>query len=169
MRAVARIGPKTTRTCANVHNCGRANRVNVSARGALLNYSTCSVSNHCTLTQCANDGICRNRPDRATCDCAQGWGGDNCTIACPSSRCVNGGKCIVRNEQTSIQYGCECVAGYTGERCETGEGTGCADAIHISRNQRMRLIAVRSRHMYGPIERIHVFMFGWIHGSHVSS
>ena len=39
---------------------------------------------------------------------------------CASSPCENGGTC---SEANLDEYMCTCMPGYTGSRCETGEGT----------------------------------------------
>lgn len=68
-------------------------------------------------------GSCR--PDntsshRFTCACPPGYSGTKCTIpvnTCTTITCQNGGKCILRLDQSRPM--CECPSGYTGDTCES--------------------------------------------------
>ncbi|XP_078342465.1 uncharacterized protein LOC144628269 isoform X2 [Oculina patagonica] len=75
----------------------------------------------CSMTPCANGGLCLNLPEgNYTCTCAPGWTGKQCEV--PGSPCMllpnpchNNGNCTI-NDDGSPQ--CKCALGWNGTNCE---------------------------------------------------
>ena len=97
----------------------------------------------CDQTLCSNGGSCYETNSSAFCECPACWTGELCTesieecstpstcmpgmdncgsvtlptsSSCNVTKCMNGGTCIAVE---NIGEHCNCVAGYTGEMCET--------------------------------------------------
>ena len=93
----------------------------------------------CSSSPCKNGASCIDEVDMYACQCLAGYTGDQCETSthlffrkcvlvkekiiildideCSSSPCENGGTCI-----DEIDYfTCQCMAGYTGDQCETSE------------------------------------------------
>ncbi|KAG8454066.1 hypothetical protein GDO86_000633, partial [Hymenochirus boettgeri] len=92
------------------------------------NGKICHDIDECTLGihSCGENVLCTNTEGNYTCVCTNGLPGTafNCTgkpvvVECPSSYegyCLNGGVCA--HFQDLEDYGCRCVSGYVGERCQ---------------------------------------------------
>ncbi|XP_035685536.1 cartilage intermediate layer protein 2-like [Branchiostoma floridae] len=93
----------------------------------------------CASDPCNNGGTCTDRVNGYTCDCAEGYEGDNCetdTDECASGPCNNGGTCT----DGVNGYTCDCAAGYEGDSCETdtdecasdpcNNGGTCTDGVN---------------------------------------
>ncbi|KAL8563415.1 hypothetical protein ACOMHN_054777 [Nucella lapillus] len=73
----------------------------------------------CETHPCQNNSTCSSTLGSYTCECTQGWTGENCTTevnACDSSPCQNGGQCTNLPE---AEYQCRCPAQYEGDDCQT--------------------------------------------------
>ncbi|GKT16865.1 hypothetical protein ADUPG1_010999, partial [Aduncisulcus paluster] len=89
----------------------------------------------CLLCEKSGSSICvlRENADHVTCECLNGWTGDNCDITCNSYDglpCNGEGVCGYSYEQ-QLPY-CTCNSQYTGESCEIAcpayDGKICNDA-----------------------------------------
>jgi cell division septum initiation protein DivIVA len=72
----------------------------------------------CASKPCKNGGICHDGVDSYTCECANGWTGENCETNvddCASNPCKNGGTC----HDGIDSYTCECAKGFSGDNCDT--------------------------------------------------
>ncbi|XP_045188010.2 fibropellin-3-like [Mercenaria mercenaria] len=73
--------------------------------------------NECDPNPCQNGGVCEDRVNQYTCNCASGWRGKNCerdVNECRSNPCQNGSTCI--NEQND--FSCDCPDGWSGKQCD---------------------------------------------------
>uniref|UniRef100_A0A915KY75 EGF-like domain-containing protein n=1 Tax=Romanomermis culicivorax TaxID=13658 RepID=A0A915KY75_ROMCU len=77
----------------------------------------CSVKNHCDKHKCENGAECINGLNGFTCKCRGEFSGKFCSVPCPSSVCKNGGTC--QYDDAASRPKCACIAGFTGEKCET--------------------------------------------------
>jgi len=74
--------------------------------------------NECESNPCQNGGRCRDLDGSYTCNCLNGYTGDNCETdvnECDPNPCQNGAVC---NDGVN-SYTCSCAAGYEGVNCET--------------------------------------------------
>ena len=85
----------------------------VRLHGKKLQNSTFFFSFPGCSAQCLNGGSCRN----STCNCRQGYAGEQCQEPVCKKSCENGGRCIGPNR-------CACIYGYTGRYCEIDYRTG---------------------------------------------
>jgi len=78
----------------------------------------------CEPNPCQHGGICVDGNLQYTCNCASGYGGDNCEIIipvinnCDPNPCQNGGIC----EDGINTHFCNCEPGFAGYNCEDIEG-----------------------------------------------
>ncbi|KAL5962153.1 Protein jagged-1, partial [Taenia solium] len=96
--------------------------------------SRCELLNPCFNITCSGHGQCRQiraRLDSFICECESGWRGVLCNVpylsACETafynlpkdqlSICLHGGICVEHYNGTGFH--CQCVKGWSGERCET--------------------------------------------------
>lgn len=80
-------------------------------------------SSTCGELVCQNTGQCVTSGGAPHCECAPGFGGDECeqnVDDCASAPCQNGGVCGDRVGD----YICACPSGFTGKSCET-KATPC--------------------------------------------
>ena len=101
----------------------------------------------CVNHTCANGGSCVDGVNSYSCNCSVGYTGDHCQTGnilsanrpvkssiihpischinyliftdiddCVNHTCANGGSCV----DGINSYSCNCTAGYTGDRCQTG-------------------------------------------------
>eukprot|EP00057_Strongylocentrotus_purpuratus_P022288 XP_011676762.1 PREDICTED: fibropellin-3-like [Strongylocentrotus purpuratus] len=100
----------------DIDECGRGN--------PCLNGASCINTPGSYTCECA-DGYTGNNCESGIGGCAAGWYGANCDLDIDEcgrgNPCLNGASCI----NTPGSYTCECADGYTGNNCETGIG-GCA-------------------------------------------
>ena len=75
----------------------------------------------CSPNPCENNGICiSSNGTNFTCDCPNGFYGDECQInPCSDAPCENGGSCISISE---TNFTCECEFGFHGDLCEFKDG-----------------------------------------------
>ncbi|KAI3383429.1 hypothetical protein SNEBB_005763 [Seison nebaliae] len=68
---------------------------------------------------CQNGGTCTEVGDKIECKCDEGFYGDYCQFidVCKTEPCKNGGTCIL--DKNVANFTCQCLAGWTGQRCET--------------------------------------------------
>ncbi|CAM1306300.1 Uncharacterised protein g4314 [Pycnogonum litorale] len=95
------------------------------------NIENCNSSG-CDRNICQNGGICLkgiNDADEFVCNCTKQWTGDDCSLSfrCKGHGCRNGAECIptsgpLLQNETSLYY-CDCTIGYSGVRCQFGNGT----------------------------------------------
>ncbi|KAK2141774.1 hypothetical protein NP493_5118g00007 [Ridgeia piscesae] len=82
----------------------------------------------CADVTCANGGTCEDTMSGFKCHCIFGhYNGSMCEndkIPCTAVKCLNGATC--RDTDVGVGHVCECVAGYTGDTCET-DIDECAD------------------------------------------
>ena len=78
------------------------------------------IPDNCAPNPCANNGTCTDNIISYSCQCADGYNGNNCENninECNGVTCENGGTC-----QDGINsYICQCVAGFDGNTCENSE------------------------------------------------
>ncbi|CAM2117906.1 unnamed protein product [Caretta caretta] len=73
----------------------------------------CSVD----LSPCQHSAQCVVTAEGPRCECAPGYGGDNCSLdydACRDHRCQHGAQC----QDEGNGYSCLCTQGYSGQLCE---------------------------------------------------
>ncbi|VDP04494.1 unnamed protein product [Soboliphyme baturini] len=75
--------------------------------------ATCEKRNYCHHHKCKK-GICINGAKGYTCQCDLNYGGKYCDRQCPSSRCLNGGTCVI--DDSGLH--CACLPGFSGHSCE---------------------------------------------------
>ncbi|XP_071100584.1 sushi, von Willebrand factor type A, EGF and pentraxin domain-containing protein 1-like [Haliotis cracherodii] len=83
--------------------------------GSLQTPSVCDDTDECEASPCVH-GTCTDELNTHTCDCEEGYRGDNCESNednCEFHMCENGATCIdgVRN------YTCSCTTGFSGKFC----------------------------------------------------
>ncbi|XP_068399847.1 delta and Notch-like epidermal growth factor-related receptor [Eschrichtius robustus] len=87
--------------------------------------STCAPGeSHANDLECSGRGRCTTKPSEATfsCNCADQYTGTYCEEfdACQRKPCQNNASCVDANEkQDGGNFTCVCVAGYTGELCQS--------------------------------------------------
>ncbi|CAG0919788.1 unnamed protein product [Notodromas monacha] len=75
---------------------------------------------------CKNGGNCVDHFTHYTCECPQGFLGENCTVNiddCEDHLCMNGGTCV----DGVNEYTCKCPTGFWGKFCE---GTPVAEMLY---------------------------------------
>ena len=83
-------------------------------------YFHISVVDNCDPNPCQNDGNCTDGVNSFTCDCVDGFSGDNCEVDiddCVSFPCLNGGTCI----DGVNSFTCICAPDHTGVTCSTSK------------------------------------------------
>ncbi|XP_051893662.1 neurocan core protein isoform X2 [Pristis pectinata] len=77
----------------------------------------------CQTNPCLHEGTCLSNSTMYTCDCVDGFTGENCEIdidECHSSPCENGATCV----DGVNSFTCLCLPSYTGSLCEE-DTEGC--------------------------------------------
>ncbi len=81
----------------------------------------------CTINKCGINGNCIIQKGTETCVCHTGFVGTICQFIdpCISKPCGTRGTCFpilinLTGKEEAFEY-CQCYAGYSGARCETGE------------------------------------------------
>lgn len=77
---------------------------------------------YCDPNPCMNDGACINETAGYSCQCKQGFQGNDCSEikdddACTSNPCMNGGNCTVTLAGFQSGFRCDCAQGYSGKVC----------------------------------------------------
>ncbi|XP_071950627.1 IgGFc-binding protein-like [Antedon mediterranea] len=85
---------------------------------------TCKRGNYveCTAMTCDPDSECGEYDGEFRCFCPDGFIGDGITCdvdPCDQMPCLNNGRC---NAVDAVSYTCTCVAGWTGNKCDTRTG-----------------------------------------------
>lgn len=95
---------------------------------------TCSqsISYVCkALNNCHGRGFCKEEKETTSCQCYQGFSGDQCNIvdnvaACPNS-CSSHGRCEVQPDQQTFK--CSCESTWTGDDCATSKCGGSGNEV----------------------------------------
>ncbi|XP_018325866.1 protein eyes shut-like [Agrilus planipennis] len=101
---------------------GCLRRLKIDTKPIDFNFSTVKISQNvddcdgtpCGGDYCKNNGICwLDSQLKPHCSCTKFYGGSRCEnpVSCQEKGCRNGGKCV--------NYGCNCVMGFSGAFCET--------------------------------------------------
>ncbi|CAK7320845.1 Delta and Notch-like epidermal growth factor-related receptor [Vulpes lagopus] len=91
----------------------------------VVKVSTCvSGDSHANDLECSGKGKCTTKPSEATfsCSCDHQYVGTFCEEfdACQRNPCQNNASCVDANEkQDGTNFTCVCLAGYTGELCQS--------------------------------------------------
>jgi hypothetical protein len=99
---------------------------------------TCVNVDECADEPCLNGGTCTDSDASFTCECAEGFEGDDCGTnidECADEPCLNGGTCT----DGVASYACDCAEGFTGDDCATNvddcvdepclNGGTCTDSV----------------------------------------
>ena len=81
-------------------------------------FTTGNCKDDCDPNPCMNNGTCTNGVISFTCNCRDGFTGENCTTNiddCDPNPCMNNGTCT----DGVNSFTCNCVDGFTGENCTT--------------------------------------------------
>lgn len=97
---------------------------------SLLTGIRCEVDiNECDSNPCKNGATCEDAANSHRCHCPvskpdqEPWGGPNCEVrlvGCQQHQCQHGAGCVpVLTDDGEHSYTCQCLPGWTGERCNT--------------------------------------------------